>query len=59
MSAALAREWTRFTPQQRIGRWLVWLAAVAALAWAVRSIEIIPEFLADAPEQMADLLVRM
>ena len=59
MSAALAREWTRFTPQQRIGRWLVWLAAVAALVWAVRSIEIIPEFLADAPEQMADLLVRM
>jgi phosphonate transport system permease protein len=37
----------------------VWLAAVAALVWAVRSIEIIPEFLADAPEQMADLLVRM
>jgi hypothetical protein len=32
---------------------------VAGLVWAVRTIEIIPEFLADAPEQMADLLVRM
>lgn len=59
MSVALAREWQRFTPAQRIGRWLVWLATTAAVLWAVRSIEIIPEFLADAPEQMADLLVRL
>lgn len=58
-TAALDREWTRFTPQERIGRWLVWLAIVASLVWAVRNVEIIPEFLADAPEQMADLLVRM
>jgi phosphonate transport system permease protein len=57
--APLAREWRRHTPGQVIGRWLVWLACVAALVWAVRSIDIIPEFLADAPEQMADLLVRM
>ncbi len=59
MSAALAREWERFTPTQRIARWLVWLGVVAACMWAARSIEIIPEFLADAPQQMADLLVRM
>jgi len=32
---------------------------VAALVWAVRSVEIIPEFLLDAPEQMGDLLIRM
>jgi phosphonate transport system permease protein len=57
--APLAREWRRHTPGQVIGRWLVWLVTVAALVWAVRSIDIIPEFLADAPEQMADLLVRM
>ncbi|GGG27605.1 phosphonate ABC transporter, permease protein PhnE [Caldovatus sediminis] len=55
----LAREWSRFTPRQRLARWLVWLGVVAAVAWAVRSIDIIPEFLADAPAQMADLLVRM
>jgi phosphonate transport system permease protein len=59
MGTALAREWHRFTPAERIGRWLVWLAIVASLVWAVRSVEIIPEFLEDAPEQMADLLVRM
>ncbi len=57
--APLHREWHRFTPSERIGRWLVWLAIVASLVWAVRSVEIIPEFLQDAPEQMADLLVRM
>jgi phosphonate transport system permease protein len=59
MGNALAREWHRHTPAERIGRWLVWLALVAALVWAVRTVEIIPEFLADAPEQLADLLVRM
>ncbi|ONG51764.1 phosphonate ABC transporter, permease protein PhnE [Pseudoroseomonas deserti] len=57
--APLRREWTRLTPAQRISRWLVWLVCAAAVLWAVRSIDIIPEFLEDAPEQMADLLVRM
>ena len=57
--APLRREWQRHTPAQRISRWLVWLCCVAAVVWAVRSIDIIPEFLADAPEQMADLLIRM
>jgi phosphonate transport system permease protein len=57
--APLRREWTRHTPAQRIGRWLIWLVCVAAVVWAVRSIDIIPEFLADAPEQMGDLLLRM
>ncbi len=58
-TAPLLREWHRFTPRQRLARWAVWLGVVAALVWAVRSIDIIPEFLADAPEQMADLLLRM
>ena len=56
---ALQREWQRYTPAQRIARWLVWLAGVAAIAWAARTIEIIPEFLSDAPAQMWDLLARM
>lgn len=55
----LLREWTRFTPRQRLARFAIWLGIVAALVWSVRTIEIIPEFLADAPEQMADLLIRM
>ncbi|WP_211207957.1 phosphonate ABC transporter, permease protein PhnE [Teichococcus cervicalis] len=57
--APLRREWHRFTPAQRLSRWLVWLVCVAAVVWALRSIDIIPEFLVDAPEQMADMLVRM
>lgn len=57
--APLRREWTRHTPAERIARWFVWLCVVAATAWAVRTIDIIPEFLNDAPEQIADLLVRM
>jgi phosphonate transport system permease protein len=32
---------------------------VLALVWAVRNVEIIPEFLIDAPEQILDLLKRM
>lgn len=56
---ALAREWHRYTPAQRIVRWLMWLVVVAAIVWAVRTIEIIGEFIPDAPAQMADLLVRM
>lgn len=59
MSASLAREWHRHTPGQRLGRFALWLAVVAAVVWAVRTVEIIPEFLADAPQQMADLLLRM
>jgi phosphonate transport system permease protein len=58
-TAPLKREWTRFTPRQRLARFAIWLGIVAALVWSVRTIEIIPEFLADAPEQMADLLIRM
>lgn len=57
MTAPLA--WHPHTPAERLGRLTLTLAIVAALAWAVRSVEIIPEFLADAPEQMADLLLRM
>ena len=59
MTAALSREWVRYNLGERLLRYFLWLATVAALVWAVRSIEIIPEFLADAPEQMADLLIRM
>jgi phosphonate transport system permease protein len=58
-TAPLMREWTRFSPRQRLARYAVWLAMVAAVVWSVRTIEIIPEFLADAPQQMADLLLRM
>lgn len=53
------RVWRRFTPAQRLARFAVYLAVVAAIVASLRTIEIIPEFLYDAPEQVADLLTRM
>jgi phosphonate transport system permease protein len=59
VAARLDREWRRFTPLQRLARYAFYLAAVAALVASLRSVEVIPEFLYDAPEQMADLFSRM
>lgn len=56
---AAEREWARFTPRQRIARFCVYFAVVAALVASLRTVEVIPEFLTDAPTQMADLLKRM
>lgn len=53
------RIWQRFTPAQRIGRFAFYLLAVAAIVWSLRRVEIIPEFLYDAPEQTLDLFRRM
>jgi phosphonate transport system permease protein len=53
------RRWRRFSAGQRLARFAIYLLIVAALVAAVKSIEVIPEFLLDAPEQMQDLLVRM
>jgi phosphonate transport system permease protein len=57
--ASPGRVWQRHTPLQRLLRFAVWLAIVAAILQSVRHVEIIPEFLYDAPEQMGDLLSRM
>ena len=59
MSAALEREWRRYTPTERFARFALYFGIVAACVVSLRTIEIIPEFLYDAPEQMADLLRRM
>ncbi|MES2951032.1 MAG: phosphonate ABC transporter, permease protein PhnE [Pseudomonadota bacterium] len=56
---AAPRVWLRFTPLQRLIRLAVWMGIVMAIVQSVRHIEIIPEFLYDAPEQMGDLLSRM
>lgn len=53
------REWQRFTPAQRLARYAVYLAVVMAVVGSLRHVEVIPEFLLDAPEQMRDLLQRM
>ena len=59
MSAALEREWQRFTLKQKLGRFALYFGIVAACMVSLRTVQIIPEFLYDAPEQMADLLKRM
>ncbi|MFI3270650.1 MAG: phosphonate ABC transporter, permease protein PhnE [Pseudomonadota bacterium] len=53
------REWQRFTPKERFARFIVYLCTGLLLAWSFQSVQIIPEFLADAPTQMADLFHRM
>jgi phosphonate transport system permease protein len=53
------RHWERFTPRQRLMRFTFYLAAVAAFVASVRTVEVIPEFLYDAPEQIVDLFARM
>jgi phosphonate transport system permease protein len=58
-AAPLRREWRRFTPAERLARFAILLGVVAAVVWAARTVEVIPEFLADAPEQVLDLLRRM
>lgn len=58
-ASSLRPHWVRFTPLQRLGRFTAYLLTVAAVAWSLRTIEIIPEFLYDAPEQTLDLFKRM
>ncbi len=54
-----ARIWQRHTSAQRLLRWAVWLAIVAAVLQSLRKVEVIPEFLLDAHTQMGDMLSRM
>jgi phosphonate transport system permease protein len=58
-TAAIDREWRRYTPRQRIARFALYFGLVFAIVASLRTVQIIPEFLYDAPEQMADLFKRM
>jgi len=53
------RRWHRFTLRERLLRSVFYLIVAIAIVWSVQSIEIIPEFLYDAPQQTADLFARM
>jgi phosphonate transport system permease protein len=59
VSATAPRQWRRFTPAERLGRFVVYLGVVAAIVASLRSVEVIPEFLYDSPEQLGDMLGRM
>jgi phosphonate transport system permease protein len=58
-AGAEMQRWIRFTPAQRMARFAVFFVMAAAIAWALKTIEIIPEFLYDAPEQVVDMGTRM
>ena len=52
-------QWERYSPRERLVRWL-WLAGIAiAAAWSVSARDIEWAFFADAHEQAADLIERM
>ncbi len=52
-------EWQRYTVGQRLLRFALYLLFIIAIVQSARTVDVIPEFLYDAPEQMADLLHRM
>ena len=58
-TAARLHRWQRFTWAQRVTRSVFYLSVLVAIVWSLRSIEIIPEFLYDAPQQTVDLFARM
>ncbi len=58
-ATAEMNRWIRFTPAQRVARFAVYLGMVAAIVWALKTIEVIPEFLYDAPAQVVDMGARM
>jgi phosphonate transport system permease protein len=51
--------WQRFSALERLQRFVVYLTCVIAIVVSFKAVDVIPEFLADAPTQMKDLLVRM
>ncbi len=59
MSESSAFAWKRFSPAQSVMRYGVTLAVVLAVVQSLRSVQVIPEFLYDAPEQMGDMVSRM
>jgi phosphonate transport system permease protein len=59
VGTGIARVWQRFTPAERMARYAVYVASAMAIVWSLRTIEVIPEFLYDAPAQSADLFQRM
>ena len=55
----LARTWQRHGAVEGLLRYAVWLVIMVAIVQSLRTIEVIPEFLYDAPQQMGDMLGRM
>ena len=59
VDAVMQREWRRYSAGERLARFMVYAAIVAAVVLSIRTVEVIPDFILDAPEQVVDLLKRM
>jgi phosphonate transport system permease protein len=57
--AKAASSYQRFSTNETLLRFAVYFGCVLAVVLSLRTVEVIPEFLIDAPAQMKDLLVRM
>src|SRR5690606_19253126 len=57
--SSFPREWHRYTMGQRLLRFALYLLFIIAIVQSARTVDVIPEFLYDAPAQMGDLLNRM
>ncbi|MBV9190655.1 MAG: phosphonate ABC transporter, permease protein PhnE [Betaproteobacteria bacterium] len=53
------RTWERFSLGERMARFTVYFGVVAAIVASLQTVEVIPEFITDAPEQVGDMLRRM
>jgi phosphonate ABC transporter permease subunit PhnE len=53
------RRWQRFTPAERVMRSAFYILVIVAIVWSLQTVDIIPEFLYDAPQQTVDLFARM
>jgi len=58
-TATPLRRWRRFTTAERAMRSAFYVVVLIAIVWSLRTIEVIPEFLYDAPQQTVDLFARM
>jgi phosphonate transport system permease protein len=58
-AGAYLRHWQRFSTAERVMRSAFYVVVLIAIVWSLKSIEIIPEFLYDAPQQTVDLFARM
>ncbi len=59
MSDNSGKKWERFSFRERLARFSVFLGFALALSYSMRTVEVIPEFLYDAPTQVIDLFSRM
>ncbi len=59
MSVPQNHKWERFSPRERLTRFCVFFGFAVVLSVSIRTVEVISEFLWDAPTQIMDLLTRM